>query len=438
MGPRLRRLAVPAVLVAALVGMAVAAVAQIGPSSGPYRRTVDRGYAALALPLVAASNRSGVSMRALLTSARTSARSLDRVTLFAQLDQLATDAVAVERAFAAITPPQPATTAASQCRAAFGDRATGAATLRDTLEGVLGGPTGLAPTDQPTAVAGLEAAGSSFAAGDASWASCRRALRKAPGSASLPRSQWVRDPTVFQPPTSPRTVAALTSSRSLAAVHHLVLLGLVTQPTALSTGTTRVVPPTLSLTVDVVVANQGNVDEVGVEVGGTAMPQGAPGSPVPVQRTVDLSAGASTTLGLPAFAVSPGSAYVLQVTAESPRSTGPGPIASTSLPVQVQQATTVTALVATANPAPVGRALTYTADVSASLTGVPKPTGSVVFQDDGVPIPGCSSVVLTNGRALCTTSYQGSALHAVTATYSGNAQLAGSDSGVYAERIGTG
>ena len=42
------RLAIPMVLSAVVVILAVTAVAQIGPASGPYRRTVDRGYAALA------------------------------------------------------------------------------------------------------------------------------------------------------------------------------------------------------------------------------------------------------------------------------------------------------------------------------------------------------------------------------------------------------
>src|SRR5579863_379311 len=82
----LLRLAVPMVLSAVVVILAVSAVAQIGRSSGPYRRTVDRGYAALAEPLVAQSNASGVALLSLLHDAPV----LGRLAFFFDLDSLAT------------------------------------------------------------------------------------------------------------------------------------------------------------------------------------------------------------------------------------------------------------------------------------------------------------------------------------------------------------
>ena len=434
MGSSLLRWGVPGALIVVIVGLLVAAVAQIGATSGPYRRTIDRGYAVLAAPLVADSNRTGTSLRTLVSSVR----SYDRATLFAQLDEMTADAVRVQRAFAVITPPEPATAAAARCNEALADRVLGVESFQSALEGALGSRTGLQATDQATATAAIESTGASLARADAAWAACRHGLRKAPGSASVGASAWVRDPTTFGPSAAARLVAGVVTSRSLAPAHHLVLVGLVTEPAAVATGPTRVVPPTLRLTVHAVVADQGNVDEVGVEVGGTALVEGAPASPVPVQRTVDLAAGGSTTLTLPSFIVVPGRTYVLQITAEAPRATGPGPIASVSVPVQIQPATTVTAVVASANPAPTGKPVGYIALVSASLSGLAVPTGSVAFEDDGAGIPGCSALPLVAGRATCTSTYSSSSTHAITAVYSGNAQLASSNSGVFSERVGSG
>ena len=46
----------PLVVVAVIVILAVGAVAQIGPASGPDRRTVDRSFAVLANAIAAQSN----------------------------------------------------------------------------------------------------------------------------------------------------------------------------------------------------------------------------------------------------------------------------------------------------------------------------------------------------------------------------------------------
>jgi len=426
------RLAIPAVVVAAVAALLVGAVSQIGPQSGSYRRTVDRGYAALSRPLVAESNRSASLLRSLLSNAR----SLDRVMLFSQLDRLVSDAVEVRNRFAAITPPDPAAAAAVNCALALRQRVAGVNALQAGLEGVLGGRTGLTPVDVATATTDVESAGASLESADAAWTSCRRGLRRAPGSAILPASSWVTNPASFAPSTVARLVTGVASARSLVPVHRLALVALVTDPPAVSTGGTEVVPAALALTVHVVVADQGNVDETGVEVGGVALAQGAPGSPVPVQRTFDVVAGGSTTVTLPAFAVQPGTSYTLQVTAESPRATGTGPIASASLPVQVQPASTLTAVGASINPVARQRPVVYTADVSVSLKGAGTPTGSVAFEDGGVPIPGCTAQPLAARQATCSTTHTASGVHAITAIYSGDPHFASSMSGLFSERVG--
>jgi hypothetical protein len=314
-------------------------------------------------------------------------------------------------------------------------RAAGAALLRSALEGVLGGRTGLDSVDEVASAADVMSAGTTLASADASWAACRHGLRRAPGSALLPMSQWVTDPGAFAPVAAGRFVAALARSRSLAAAHHLAILDLVTAPAAVASGGAQVLPPTVVLTVQVVVANQGNVDEDGVEVGGVAMLEGSPGSPVPVQRTLSIAAGRSTTLALPGFAVQPGSSYSVQITAETPRANGPGPLVSATVPVQVQPATTVTAVSSSANPTASGRPVTYSADVSGSLTLPQQATGSVTFEDDSVVIPMCTAQPLVAGHATCSTTYGGTGDHAITAIYSGDQRFAGSTSPLFSEKV---
>jgi hypothetical protein len=85
---------------------------------------------------------------------------------------------------------------------------------------------------------------------------------------------------------------------------------------------------------------------------------------------------------------------------------------------------TTTVLVSSLNPAPPGRAITYTATVKAQSGGVL--TGFVIFQDSGfVPLP---TVPLVNNQAACTIAYgpRQFGTHGITATYSGDVHNAGS------------
>jgi len=421
---RLARLAVPLVAVAVGGVLAVSAVAQIGPASGPYRRSVDRGYAALALPLVAASNAGGAALRSLVRDGP----GLDRTTFFAQLDQLAGDATGVARRYDAITPPDPASAAAARCAAAMRGRAAAASALRSAFEDVLGGRTGIVPVDTAAVIDDVITAGTGLRDADAAWASCRRALRRAPGTPLVSRSVWLPDPAALDAATAPGLVGAVAASRSLAAVHRLVILSVVTDPAAVVSGQTLVIVPTTRLLAQAVVANEGNVDEDGVEVGGVAQLPGVPASPAAAQRTADIAAGGSTTFTLPAFAVEPGTSYELGVTAETPRLAGTGPIATDSVQVQVQAVGTLTVVTAPVDRVTAGRPVTFTADVTSSLPGVGTLTGTVEFEDDGAALAACPAATLHDGAATCTTSFPSAATHAISAAYSGDARFAGSTS----------
>jgi hypothetical protein len=406
------------VVSAVVVILAVSSVAQISHTSGPYRRTVDRGYAALAAPLVAQSNATGTALVAFLHHAA----SLGRLTFFSDLDSFASDASSLQSQYDAITPPDPSS--ATGCATAIAKRAAAVSTLRAALERVLGGRTGLDAVDEAGATASVGSVGTDLQSADASWAACRRALRRAPGSASVPPSTWVRDPAVFAGAGS--LVATLVGSHSLAPVHQIAVLAVVTDPSPVATGSTLVTPAATSVVAQVVLANQGNVDEGGVELGGEMTLLGTTASPVVVQRTIDLGAGRSTTMLLPALKVEPGSSYTLQVVAESPHAPGTGALTSRSVEVQVQPTATLTAVTSAPLIAVRGQTVTLIADVTSSLPAAGAATGTVAFQDAGTTISGCGARPLSKGQATCSVTYPVASEHSITAAYSGDARDAGS------------
>ncbi len=420
------RWAVPMVVSAVVVVLAVSAVAQIGPTSGPYRRTVDRGYAALAQPLAEESNASAAALVSFLHEAS----SLGRIAFFFDLDTLASDTAGLHRRFDAITPPDPSTGA--RCATAIAERATAVSRLRISLEGVVGGRTGLGVVDEAGATNAVTSVGAELESADASWATCRRALRRAPGSALVPKSTWMPHPGLLSAGAAGHLVSAVAQSHALTPVHGIVVLAVVTDPTAVESGSTLVAPAATSLVLHVVLANQGNVDEHGVEVGGEATLQGASASPVLVQQTVNLAAARSTTMALHGLKVVPGSTYTVQVVAESPHSPGTGALAARTIQVEVQPAATLTSVTSSPLVAVRGRQVTLVADVTSSLSGprsssgAASPTGTVTFADDGATIAGCGARPVHKGQATCLVTYPAASAHAITAQYSGDARDAGS------------
>jgi hypothetical protein len=78
-----------------------------------------------------------------------------------------------------------------------------------------------------------------------------------------------------------------------------------------------VVPPTTTVTLSVVVSNQGTVDEPHVAVRYTLTPQPA-GATTTATRSAAVAAGDSLTLPTVTFRVKPGHNYQLNVTIASP------------------------------------------------------------------------------------------------------------------------
>ena len=106
--------------------------------------------------------------------------------------------------------------------------------------------------------------------------------------------------------------------------------------------------------------------------------------------------------------------------------------ASTSSPFSqvVNMAATTTSLVSSPNPARVNQLITYTATVSGQYGAAL--TGTVTFQDAGATF---ATATLLGNQAACTTTYAAPGNHAITATYSGDANNFGSASSVLVEQI---
>ena len=366
------RVATPLVVVAVLVVLLVGAIGQIGPASGPDRRTVDRSFAVLAAPIAAQSNASGSALNAIIGNGA----ALARTTFFSDLDSIASEAAQDEVLFAALSPPVPSADAAGLCGTAMTDRRRAAAQVQDALEGLLGGRRGLAGGDEAGAAHMLERARTVLQSGDASWAACRRALRRAPGSALLPVSTWLSDPGIWNDNALGRLAADVVSSATLTAVHRLAFFTLSTDPASVPGASgVSVLPPTTSLQVTVVLANEGNVDEVGVRVVLTALPQGSTGAPVRVRMSTDIDAGRSVALTPPPLSVRSATSYTLDITATGQ---APGAVASATVPLRVAATPPTTTTTTTTTMPPVPATTTPTTSQPPTTSTKPPTTSTTV------------------------------------------------------------
>jgi streptogramin lyase len=105
---------------------------------------------------------------------------------------------------------------------------------------------------------------------------------------------------------------------------------------------------------------------------------------------------------------------------------------SAAAALTVSRAATTTALFSSANPAQTGQAVTFTARVAPAVPGAGIPTGTVTFKDGSVVLS--TAPLRADGTAALTTSFATAGAHAITATYTGNANFGGSARGL-AEQV---
>jgi hypothetical protein len=103
---------------------------------------------------------------------------------------------------------------------------------------------------------------------------------------------------------------------------------------------------------------------------------------------------------------------------------------SAPLSQAVHLATTITSLTSTHNPALINQAVGYIATITSQYGGTV--TGKVIFQDGGSTI---ATVRVSSGKARFQTKYTAAAVHAITATYLGDANNIGSASATLTEQI---
>jgi hypothetical protein len=331
------------VAAAVVVGLVVGAVTEIGPASGPYRRTIDRGFAALASSVAAESNSTGRALIAVLTNGQ----SLERSVFFSTLDTLATQAAAQAEQLENFSPPSPDAGAGSGCQSAIAGRATATAGIRQALEGLLGGTTGASPLSMGTSYTDLESTATMLSQADAAWSSCRRSLQRAPGTPKVAASRWITDPGRWSPQSLTALVDSLVLSPTLLAHPSLAVDTVEIVPAPLPGTGPAQVPTTSSLGVHVVVSNDGNVDEPGIAVR-AALISASGGGPPPQSAIVAVESGRSLAVVLGPFAVVPGTAYTLEVTVTPPA--GPGAATSTTALQVLPTPTTTTTTTTTTTP----------------------------------------------------------------------------------------
>lgn len=339
---------VPLGVAGLVAGLLAGGVAEVGRASGPYLRTVDLGYASMATSLAHESASSGAALRSLLATAP----SLDRIALLGRAGVLVAEVRDEDHRLRHLVPPAPAAGAEAPCVASFDMRAGATEGVRTALVGLLGGPTGTAAVDAGATLAALQGVANTIVQSDASWGTCQFRLHAAPGAARLPGSSWVTDNTSWSATTLDRLVTAVVRAPALAARHALAIPALTTDPAPLAAGAQTALPPTSSVTVHLVVADQGNVDEPAVQVQVTFSPSPGAGSPQTETAIVTLRAGRSEAVTLGPFSVRQGASYAVQVTAARPQGTGG---ASTSFTVQVAEVPTTTTTSTTTTTAPVRR-----------------------------------------------------------------------------------
>lgn len=423
-------------LAALLVLFALGVAQKVDQASGPYRRAVDRSYAALVAPLASRSNQLAGSLRSILADGP----AWSRPTLLSALDALGAGASDNAKSLEGLTPPDPADGAGDLCYSALEERAQGSVTLGNAIKGLFETGSIGSATVRAGATSELERAGQQLERSDGSWSSCRTTLRRGPGSAVIPRSIWVNDPSVWSPSSLASLVTAFSSSPSLAAVHDLTIPAnaISTVPAAINVSNgSGVIPPTNTLSVRLVVANRGSVDEKDATVLVTATPGGTPTSPRTQLRpsstqreSVDVPAGQTVLAQPPALAVVPGFLYTIGVSVSSSNVAG----SSTNIPVVIAQLASSVSVTSSSNPSESGSKVTYTAVVTVGGSNL-APSGSVSFDDAGQPVAGCTSMRLTQTSVNCSVSYPAAGYHDITATYSGDDSIAGSTSALLVQTV---
>jgi len=316
-----------ALVVALVLLLLIGGATQIGRQSHAYDEAANRALAAQGSIVAAESNVAAAQFDTLLARMQTLSRQVLQSDLDALVLSTGQQAALAERAAGA---PDGAGVA-GRFASVFADRADAVASFRAAVDGLLGmHPAAVAGTSETAGAAAtptlltstaattrVSAAGTLLQRADATYASVRAALRRAAGHGQLPRSVWVTNAQLWGIGAVTDQVDLLTESPTLAVTHDLKLQTVRLTPPALPPAAstalgTSVLSPTPTVSITVVLVNQGSVDEPHAVVQFALAPQ-AGGSSVTSTRTAAVAAGGSVTLDTVTFPVRAGHTYQLTV-----------------------------------------------------------------------------------------------------------------------------
>jgi hypothetical protein len=320
--------------VVVLLALLVGGLTQVSRQSQGYDATSNRTLAAQGGVVAEQSNATATSVTALMDVIQTQNRPGLQIELDGVVQQSADESIRAANAARAT----PLGAVGSDFAAVFAERAQAVTDLRAAVDGYLGmQPLPVAGTTATTAsTAGgqttllsatqatnrIAAAGTLLARSDLLYRSVRQTLAVGAGHARLPKSAWVRNPQQWELGTVAAQIDLMATSPSLAVTHYLALRTVQINPPALPTApggsaTISVLTPTTQISVDVVLGNNGTVDEPHATVHFTMANQTS-GATSSRDETVALAADASQALPIVNFHVKAGTTYVLTVSVDLP------------------------------------------------------------------------------------------------------------------------
>jgi hypothetical protein len=213
-------------------------------------------------------------------------------------------------------------------------------TAQGTTNPGTGGANGSVVLTASQAATALGRVGALLEQADRTYGQVRHGFARAPGGAWLPASRWVRNTAGWSSGPALTAAEQLAGAPKLAARHEVVLVPTAIDvtpapvPTPGASAGVATLPPTSSLRVTAVVANDGNVGERGLVV--TASVQPAAGGRTS-QRTasIALAPGASEAVSLGVIPIVAGRSYQLTVAVTPPAGEVAGTTSSRTFTVKV-------------------------------------------------------------------------------------------------------
>jgi hypothetical protein len=319
---RRRRVTVLGVLVLALVGSALlAGVVQAAHRAAPYRRSVNESFAGAASALMVSSNLTGAGLAVVMGDPGR----LGRVLLEARLQHLAQTASDDSEWARQLDPPPPDANAAARVIDTLRLRAEATASIRSTIEGLLGltplNPVGTAgpepsparPVGVPGARGLLRYAGEQLVLADHIYAGLPALFSSVANGASLPLSAWTSPRTGrLMPATLKASADTLAADPRLAASVALRIVAVETEPLLLPIGPGYPIPPSTTLAVAISVLNDGSAPTPVIALI-RVRPTGPLGHFDSGRAAGAVAAHGAVSLQLPTMAVVPGGHFLVTI-----------------------------------------------------------------------------------------------------------------------------